>query len=1824
MASRLRELIVIACLLCAAVPLQAQMADPSIDRPDEPFSYFSKPTDVLGVMDAREGTLVTPEGYLYTGFGELMFFTGNPPEPVNQRVKTLKKGYLPIVQYDFGRQGFTYSFTMFAATLDGMPAGPLVNFVQVHVRNNVPRTSTAFFSLGVRYQNDVNTETGTGDNRFRRPATAARLGEYSQAGVEFSPKWRYGFAKDAFIRDGKVMYLYPSDAQAERMFTLKGSSNDTLSTTERSLSILPTTPVGIVQYRITLAPGKERVLEFRMPYDPIPADDPRAASLRSASFDEALGRTEKFWDEILAKGIEISVPETKPVDTFKASLVYDLIARDQVGGDYIQTVNKFRYHAFWLRDASYIARMYDISGYSNYARQVLDFFARWQTPDGNFVSQGGQFDGWGQTLWAYGQHYRIAKDIDFAAKVYPSVEKAVEWLKAARRSDPLGLMPATTPGDNELITGHVTGHNFWALAGLQNAISLARALGKDKDEQDYRREYDDYRAALLRALAHITIETGGYMPPGLDRRGGQDWGNLESVYPETILDPFDPMVTATLATTQAKYQEGIMTYGDGWWLHHYLTTMNTETELVRGEQQRVIGEFYALLLHTSSTHAGFETNIQPWGTRDFGSNLSPHGWFAAKFRTLMRDMFVCEQANDLHLLSAISPDWVREGRQITVRRAPTNFGQVNYRVEFSQAGAEFTLENHFTSPPEQIVLHIPWFVKVTSVVADGARLQVEGSIVRLPPHMQRIQIVWKRLPLTKPLSFEQAVRDYELDYKRHYDAFPSTGGSLAAAPPAVSGPFQNIPNHNPTPLPPSNGLIHYWNLDQAPGSTTAVDSIGGANVTLAGTAEFSTSSEIGSGALSLPPDGTSKCSGITTPADMLGQSQLTLSMWYKRACVGCAVETGQELGDDGEDIAIQASFDGNLYVGIGGNGASTESYASITQNDTDWHLATLVFDGTLTGDANRLKLYLDGVQQTLGSFNRQVPASTTTVAQTFYIGATDCGQMNDAGSIDDVRVYNRALSATEVSNLYKATYSGAGAVTVPAAGPQAGGRMLGDVSSFEKRADGVVIQAQGGKVSLTVLSPTAVRVHYLFQNESSGTVSFAALPGAFHGSNPRLQIENSADTLSMGTGALTVRVYKSPLRVAFLSPTGALISEDQPGMPATFQGSAFRVWKAMPEDEHYFGLGDKSGPMDHRNLAFTLWNTDAFRWQESTDPLYKSIPFILAFRNGISHGIFLDNTYRSRFDFGKERRDVYSFGADGGDLDYYFFYGPEPKRVTEQFTELVGRMPLPPLFALGYQQSRMHDYYPESKVREVAAEFRKRKIPADVIYLDLDYQKFFTVDRRGFPSFEGMVKDLRDEGFKIVYLGDFYIVSQPGYQPYDEGVKSGYFLKNADGSLYVGKVWPGVESVFPDFTREEVRRWWGTLYSDFVQDGIRGFWNDMNEPSVSWDPTKTVPLDVVHRVEGRKTDHREIHNVFGMENDRATYEGLLRLQPNLRPFVLTRAAFAGTERYAATWTGDNSATWNHMRISVPQLINLGLSGYAFVGADIGGFSGNPTPELLTRWMELGAFNPMYRNHSSKGTRLREPWVDGPEHESIRRHYIETRYRLLPYIYTSMEETARTGVPLMRPLFLEFPDQADLALNDEEFMFGRSLLVAPKVWDDWAEYTISLPVGEWFDYWTGAKVTGGRYLEANPSLGTLPVYVRAGSIIPRQPVVQDVDEVPRGPLVLDIYPGPQCQGSLYADDGNTLAYQHGDSMRLEFACEVGADHLDVDISAPTGPYQPWFDQLQLDIYGVSGAVKAVIADSRPVTGWKLESGVVTLPPLKWERTGHHLKVELESK
>jgi len=766
------------------------------------------------------------------------------------------------------------------------------------------------------------------------------------------------------------------------------------------------------------------------------------------------------------------------------------------------------------------------------------------------------------------------------------------------------------------------------------------------------------------------------------------------------------------------------------------------------------------------------------------------------------------------------------------------------------------------------------------------------------------------------------------------------------------------------------------------------------------------------------------------------------------------------------------------------------------------------------------------------------------------------------------------------------------------------GTILDAVTSSEPLPSGVDIHSGSAILRITALRDDILRIRISANGQLPEDASWAVLP------EPRakfISVQPANDDAGVGfrTGQLDVRVERSPLRLVVRDLAGKIISADALHRPTRFQVGGFSVFKDMPADEHYFGLGDKTGTFDRRYQAYTLWNRDIAP-QEAIDPIYKSIPFFIGISPDRSYGLFLDNTWRTWFDFGKQARNSYAFGAEGGPLDYYILYGPTPKQVVEGYTYLTGTPPLPPLWAFGFQQSR-YSYTPEAQVREIANRLRADKIPSDVLWLDIDYQfrnRPFTVNSKTFPDFPKLIADLRKQHFRLVTITDLHIAHVPnqGYAPYDTGHAGDHFVKNPDGSEFVGVVWPG-PAVFPDFTRAKTRDWWGELYKQFVQDGVAGFWNDMNEPAVFDGPGSTMPLDSVHRIEepgftARTATHAEIHNIMGLENARATFEGLRKLRPNERPFVLTRATFAGGQRYGFTWTGDNAATWNHLRLATQQVLNLGLSGISFVGADVGGFNGSPSPDLLTRWTQLAAFGPFFRNHSGKDTLPHEVWTAGPEKEAICRRYIETRYRLLPYIYTLAEESSRTGLPLMRPIFLEFPaNVTGFGDLDSEFLLGPSLLVAPQPWGETLDdYTVSFPKGPWYDFWTGAKaavpppepsiaerVKAGPDADfpeppkIHPKLDTLPVYVRGGSIIPLQPVIQSTDEIPNGPLELRVYPGEQCSGSIYLDDGHTFRYQQGEFLRQSFTCESTPSSVRVHFAARQGSYAPWWKSFEVVIY-----------------------------------------------
>jgi hypothetical protein len=766
--------------------LHAQtMVSPAIDAQPGPFSYFSRSTDELSVMGAESGAELTPEGYVYSGFGELMFFVGPEQTPVSARVRTLEDGYLPVISYSVTHLGIEYRFTIFAAKVGDAPDTQVVNFVRVTATNPGTTARAAFLTSAVRYQGEQTTEMPTGDNRFVRPVPTSGVGQFHQPGEAFSDRWSYGSKGEAYLRQGHVLYLFPAAPSPRLSPTLHSHYNRVQPTGETRLDLQPTTPADVAFYTLPLAPGESRTLDFKMPLIPVTPGSPEDASLEAANFEQAHAATVAFWKETVSRGMTIELPERKPVETFDASLVYNLLALNEVDGQTIQTVNQFQYHRFYLRDTADLVRMYDATGYSDIAAKVLSFYPSRQQADGNFLSQPFQYDGWGEAIWSIGEHFRRTHDMAFANAIYPRVVRAVAWLQQARAADPLHVMPKSDVRDNEYVAAHLTGYNFLALDGMKSAIELARATGHANDADWFQREYDSYRRDFFAALDKVANRDGGYIPPALDADGwqGTDWGNLLSVTPEPVLDPMDPRVTATLKHSQSLYQEGITTYSepdDGQFLHHYLTIKNTLTELVRGEQEQAIREFYSELLHTSSTHAGFEYAIRPWGSRDFEGNLAPHGWFAADYRNLLRNMMLREEGPSLHLLSAVSPEWIGAGKRIRVAHAPTYWGPVGFSLEMpDETSSVLRLDAAFATPPEGLVLHLPWFMETTAVQADGVAVSIHDRAVRLPAGTREVRMAWHRLPGTEPMSFDRTVESYKTEYRRRWKRLLETGTASA-------------------------------------------------------------------------------------------------------------------------------------------------------------------------------------------------------------------------------------------------------------------------------------------------------------------------------------------------------------------------------------------------------------------------------------------------------------------------------------------------------------------------------------------------------------------------------------------------------------------------------------------------------------------------------------------------------------------------------------------------------------------------------------------------------------------------------------------------------------------------------------------------------------------------------------------------------------------------------------------------------------------------------------------------------------------------------------
>ena len=741
------------------------------------------------------------------------------------------------------------------------------------------------------------------------------------------------------------------------------------------------------------------------------------------------------------------------------------------------------------------------------------------------------------------------------------------------------------------------------------------------------------------------------------------------------------------------------------------------------------------------------------------------------------------------------------------------------------------------------------------------------------------------------------------------------------------------------------------------------------------------------------------------------------------------------------------------------------------------------------------------------------------------------------------------------------------------------------------------IEARAGEVALraTASEAGAIRIEAWRGADAPERASWATLPALWHRD---IALARPAPH-RFETDLLVVDLDPATLAVRVADRAGRVLLADHPRDPLASDDPGWRLRKHAPAGTQYYGLGDKPGTLAKRGHAYAMWNTDAYGFGESWDPLYKSIPFLIGVdAEGHAWGLFVDTTHRSGFDLAATSDDALAIATPAPALRYHVLAGPRPADVLRRFTDLVGRAPLPPLWSLGYGQCR-YSYESAARAVEIVRRHREHAIPLDALWLDIGFQsknRPYTTDPETFPDLRATAAAIAAEGARTVVIADLHVPVAPGehYAPYDGGIAGDHFVHDRDGARYVGKVWPG-PCHFPDFTRAASRAWWGEQAAGFVADGIAGFWNDMNEPAVFDGPGHTMPLDVRHRIEEpgfvtRVAEHAEIHNVYGMQNARATHDGLLALRPDRRPYVMTRASYAGGHRYAVTWTGDNTSTWNHLRLSTPQLLSLGLSGFGLAGCDIGGFKGSPSPDLLTQWIATGVFNPLFRNHTDLGSRDQEADVHGPEHETLRRRAINGRYRLMPYLYTAVEEMTRTGLPVMRPLFVDFPDAA-LRLVETAFMFGPSLLVAPPPDETLDLYDVVLPQGtSWFDYWSGLPVEPKEdgTITVPRRLGHVPVLVRAGAILPLARTASST-ATRGGSLRLHVFPAPDASGQVYDDDGESFAYRDGGFHRRRFRYEDGTLRLD----APEGGHAPYWRHIRVVVHGVAAPRAVTLEDGTAV-------------------------------
>ncbi|WP_085524588.1 glycoside hydrolase family 31 protein [Tuberibacillus sp. Marseille-P3662] len=734
---------------------------------------------------------------------------------------------------------------------------------------------------------------------------------------------------------------------------------------------------------------------------------------------------------------------------------------------------------------------------------------------------------------------------------------------------------------------------------------------------------------------------------------------------------------------------------------------------------------------------------------------------------------------------------------------------------------------------------------------------------------------------------------------------------------------------------------------------------------------------------------------------------------------------------------------------------------------------------------------------------------------------------------------------------------------------------IGNINNFKQEENDVHIICERGYVTIRFYRHDIVRI---VMNPFATPSMQSSLALVKQPEDVIPVVQDMQNALTVVSDELKLTIDKYPLRIsAYDVNDRPLVIENDKGMAFNEKGKVI-CFKEMNPDDHFYGFGEKAGFLDKRDEKYTMWNTDVYApHNPETNALYQSIPYFMTLRDGQAHGIFFDNTFKSVFDM-KSKADEYSFSAEGGDIDYYILAGRTPKDVLEQYTDLTGKMPIPPKWALGYHQSR-YSYKTEAEVRELADSFIEKGIPLDAIHLDIHYMdgyRVFTFDNDRFPDPKKLVQDLKEKGIRTVPIVDPGVKEDPEYGLYQEGILGDLFCKYLDGRIFFGDVWPG-NSAFPDFTNQAVRRWWGQKHQFYTDLGIEGIWNDMNEPAV-FNETKTMDVKVMHNNDGDLKTHRELHNVYGLYMGEATYHGMKSLLSGHRPFLLTRAGYAGVQRYAAVWTGDNRSFWEHLSMALPMCMNLGLSGVAFAGPDVGGFAHDSSGELLARWTQFGAFTPYFRNHSALDFARQEPWSFGDKYESIIKKYIELRYKWLPHLYTLFQKTSETGIPVMRPLFMEYPQDENTYNLSDQFMIGSTVIIAPVLKPDTNHRVVYLPKGQWYDYWTDRQYEGGQHWLIEANLDTLPIFIKAGSIVPHGDIKSSAN-VADQQIKFHIYPstGEDLSYTLYDDDGETFGYQDGLSIGLDIDCCFEENSVKIDVNKRIDRFQPAWKELLFEIH-----------------------------------------------